>query len=249
MKYLIVALINAIYGILLLFTLTKTTPGLILIVLVASILVILGLIGFALWLWRLYSEKSPQSETGLKNWYQITRGVDILLVLGLLFRVFILQPFVVEGNSMENNFSNQEFLLVDRISYRFIAPHRGDVIIFRFPKNPSEDYIKRIIGLPGETVKIENGQIFINDLLLEEGYLTQDTLTLTSTDSGSFFEKTLSQDEYLVLGDNRENSSDSRDWGTVPKKNIIGRARIIVYPFDKAGIIKKPVINLENSFL
>jgi len=238
MKYLLVALINTIYGILLLTTLKPDTPGFILILFVALILTIMGLVGLAMWLWQVISTQK-EAGSAIKSWFQIIKGIDILLVLGLLFRSFILQPFVVEGNSMETNFHNQEFLLVDRISYKFRSPQRGEVIVFRYPKNPNEDYIKRIVGLPGETVNIENGKIYINDNLLNEGYLPLGSQTFTSTENGSL-KTTLGPKEYFVLGDNRQNSSDSREWGILPQKNIIGRAWLIVFPFQDLGKVKNP---------
>lgn len=250
MKYLIIALINSIYGILLLVTLNRDTPGFYLIVFIGLVLTILGLVGFSLWLWETISAKKDADQSIiLKNWFQIAKGIDILLVLGLLFRSFILQPFLVEGNSMQPNYHNKEFLLVDRLSYKINPPKRGEVIIFRYPLNPADDYIKRIVGLPGETIKIENGQVFINDQLLEENYLSTDTQTFVANDLENFLEKTLAENEYFVLGDNRNNSSDSREWGIVPKNNLIGRAWFVVYPLEYFGKIKNPVVQFEDTSL
>ena len=250
MKYLIIALINIVYGILLLATLKQDTAGLYLVMFIGVVLTGLGLVGLILWLWKtFYTSKSADQTVALKNWFQIAKSVDILLILGLLFRSFILQPFLVEGNSMEPNFHNQEFLMVDRISHKLTPPKRGEVIIFRFPKNTSEDYIKRIIGLPGENIKIENSQVFVNDIPLTENYLPINTQTNTASDVQNTFSLTLNQNEYFVLGDNRNNSSDSRDWGTVPKTNIIGRAWFAVYPLEYFGKIKNPQISFENFFI
>lgn len=246
MKYLIVALINAIYGIMLLLSLAGDTPGLFLIASIATIITVLGLVGFGLWLYNfIISIKEEKKESAaLKSWWQIVKGIDILLILGLLFRFFILQPFVVDGNSMEPNFHDQEYLLVNQLTYRLRPPERGETIIFRFPKNPQEDYIKRIIGLPGETVEIADGQILINSQLLDEKYLTADEQTIANGGLTPF-EKILGSDEYFVMGDNRTHSSDSREWGAVPKKNIIGRAWLVVYPWQYHGFIKNPTLNLE----
>jgi len=244
MRYLIIALINSIYGILLLVTLRSDTTGFYLVLFIASVLTILGLVGLSLWFWKTFvTSKSSDQSTALKNWYQLAKGIDILLILGLFFRSFVLQPFLVEGSSMEPNYHNQEFLLVDRASYKFKQPQRGEVIIFQFPKNIDEDYIKRIVGLPGENIKIENGQIFINGLLLNENYLPSNTQTDVRANPEDTLNITLNPGEYFVLGDNRDNSSDSREWGTVPEKNIIGRAWLIAYPFENFGKVKNPVTN------
>jgi signal peptidase I len=242
MKYLLVALINAVYGIMLLTSITRNTPGLILIVFIGGILAILGIVGFGLWLWEMISsvkERPKSAELALKSWWQIAKGIDILLILGLLFRFFVLQPFVVDGNSMEPNYHDKEYLLVNQLTYRLRAPERGETIIFRYPKDPQEDFIKRIVGLPGETLEIDHGQVYINDLLLEENYINVEEAL-----SGQLSKITLKNDEYFVMGDNRNHSSDSRDWGALPRKNIIGRAWLNVYPLRYWGLVKNPAINL-----
>lgn len=247
MRYLIIALINSVYGILLLVTLKTDTAGFYLVLFIASVLTILGLTGLGLWFWKIFFvSKSSDQSTALKSWYQLAKGIDVLLILGLLFRSFILQPFLVEGQSMEPNFHNKEFLLVDRINYKFSQPQRGEVIIFRFPKNTAEDYIKRIVGLPSENVRIENGHIFINNLLLNESYLPSDTKTDAAISTSNTLDLTLQPGEYFVLGDNRNNSSDSREWGTVPAQNIIGRAWFVAYPLENFGKVKNPLTPLGN---
>jgi len=247
MRYLIIALINSVYGVLLLVTLRADTAGFYLVLFIALVLTILGFVGLGLWFWKIFfTPKSSDQSTALKSWYQLAKGIDILLVLGLLFRSFILQPFLVEGQSMEPNFHDKEFLLVDRVSYKFNQPQRGEVIIFRFPKNTAEDYIKRIIGLPGENVRIENGHIFINNLLLNESYLPPNTKTDVAINPSNTLDLTLQPGEYFVLGDNRNNSSDSREWGTVPAQNIIGRAWFVAYPLENFGKVKNPLTPLGN---
>lgn len=241
MKYFIIALINAIYGVLLLATLRPDTAGFYLVIFIGAVLTILGIIGLILWFSKtVLTPKSADQTTSLKNWFQITKSVDILLVVGLIFRSFVLQPFLVEGNSMEPNFHNQEFLLVDRITYLFRQPKRGEVIVFRYPKNPSEDYIKRIIGMPGDNVKIENGEILINNQLLEENYLQNTIFTNVETRINNNLDVNVGQKEYFVLGDNRNASSDSRVWGMVPRKNIIGRAWFVLYPVQYFGKVANP---------
>ncbi len=140
---------------------------------------------------------------------------------------------------MEPSFFDKEYILTDKISYRFREPKRGEVIIFRAPKNQELDYIKRIIGLPGEKIKINTEGIFVNGQKLEESYLGESGITF----SGPFLQ--LGQDllvpqgEYFVLGDNRTHSSDSREWGTVSRPDIIGHAWMIYWPPKRFGIIKE----------
>ena len=166
--------------------------------------------------------------------------IVFLIALGL--RYFAVQPFIVDGESMMPNYTNSEYLLAEKISYLVGAPKRGDAIIFRYPGNPSVNYIKRVIGLPGEKVTVANNTITIyssehpDGVALQENYLPDGTLTLTQERDP--LATTLGTDQYFVLGDNREHSSDSREWGILPKSNIIGRAWLTVYPFKEFGIKK-----------
>ncbi len=167
------------------------------------------------------------------------REIVTLVILALLIvvpiRLFIAQPFVVEGLSMYPTFGNHDYLIVDQISYRLGDPVRGDVIVFRYPGNPSVFYIKRIIGLPGETVRVERGEVAItktdgSSLGFDEPYVVAEDATYTLT-------TTLGPDQYFVMGDNRPKSSDSRVWGPLPKEDIIGRAYFRVFPFSGAGVL------------
>lgn len=131
---------------------------------------------------------------------------------------------------MEPNFHDGDYLIVDEISYRFRLPQRGEVVVFKNPVNPAQRYIKRIIGLPGERIKIEDGNVFIGDadgnmvLLDESHYLSNDIKTLGAVDI------VINQDEYFVMGDNRYHSSDSRRWGLLPKEDIVGRVLLRLWP-------------------
>ncbi|MFA5746725.1 MAG: signal peptidase I [Candidatus Paceibacterota bacterium] len=160
--------------------------------------------------------------------FDVIKIVVIALAIVLPIRYFLFQPFVVKGASMEPNYHNGDYLIVDEISYRFDEPQRGDVIVFKYPNNIAERYIKRIIGLPGETLSIKDGQISIEkggqtSILNESTYLSEDIIQTwrTRQDQPSV---TLGADEYFVLGDNRNASSDSRVWGKLEEKFIIGRA-------------------------
>lgn len=169
----------------------------------------------------------------------------IVFVIAFALRYFAIQPFIVDGESMMPNYVNNEYILAEKISYLTGEPKRGDVIVFRYPGNPNVSYIKRIIGLPGETVTIENSVVKITNAehpegaTIDEKYLPNDTLTLaTGTNTGVFSEE-IKSGEYFVMGDNRQHSSDSREWGLLPKSNIIGRAWLTLLPADKFGIQKR----------
>ncbi|MFI5260607.1 MAG: signal peptidase I [Candidatus Paceibacteria bacterium] len=157
----------------------------------------------------------------------------LILVVVIPIRVFVISPFVVDGESMHPTFENLDYLIVDEAVYDFKAPARGEVIVFRYPKNPSVFYIKRIIGLPGETVSIDHGVVSITDasgktFSLPEPYIVNEDATYTKKVS-------LRDGEYFVMGDNRPNSSDSRVWGVLPQKNIIGRVDLRILPIANGG--------------
>lgn len=164
-------------------------------------------------------------------WDLAKTGV-VVFILAFLIRYFFIQPYVVDGESMMPNYENNEYLLAEKVSYYIHPPQRGDVVIFKYPRNPSVNYIKRVIGLPGETVKIANNQIVIinkdhpNGMALDESYIPKSFQTLTY--NNEVIDKTLNNDEFFVLGDNREHSSDSREWGILPKSNISGRSWLTV---------------------
>lgn len=168
----------------------------------------------------------------MKIFGQLVKEFFTFIVLAVLIvlpiRIFIAQPFIVEGESMHPTFENADYLIVDELTYRFQAPKRGDVITFRYPGDPSIFYIKRIIGLPGETVAINGGVVTVTEtngetLTLSEPYIAAEDVTYTKTTS-------LSADQYFVMGDNRPNSSDSRVWGPLPKSDIIGHVVLRLLP-------------------
>lgn len=169
------------------------------------------------------------------------------LAIVIPIRAFLFQPFVVSGASMDPNFHNADYLLIDELSYRFREPERQEVIVFKYPLNPSYKYIKRIIGLPGERVEIINGEVFIirnnETVKLEEDYLPEKTKQEWNRNNNFSIE--LGSDEYFVMGDNRNNSSDSRVWGPVPKKNIVGIVFIKLSIFD----FTSSLLNLKNNYV
>ena len=179
-------------------------------------------------------------KSSLSFLWEITKVAAIALVLAGLVRYFIFQPFFVEGASMEPNFEDGQYLIVDELSYFFRGGERGEVVVFNYPLDTSKYYIKRIVGLPGETVEIKNGKVIIysdknpDGFIISEDYLPKDLMT-----DGNIKRK-LGQDEYFVLGDNRPNSSDSRRWGTLPAKDIIGRVLLRAWPVGSINIFKTP---------
>jgi len=162
----------------------------------------------------------------------------IALAMFVLMYLFLFQPHQVKGNSMYSTFHDQEYLLTDKITYRLSEPKRGDVIVFKAPKHEEYDYIKRIIGLPGDTIKVEDCHIFVNDQPLDEIYLSDNLCT----NAGRFWQSgqniSLQEGEFFVAGDNRPYSSDSRDWGTVPEENIVGKVWFRYWPADRIGVIR-----------
>ena len=171
--------------------------------------------------------------------WEIAKIVIIALLIVVPIRYFLFQPFFVRGQSMEPSFENSDYLIIDEISYRFRDPQRGEVVVFKYPQNPSFRYIKRIVGLPGETIEIEDGKVIIFDngksqILDESDYLSSDLSTPGS------LRISLDEDEYFVLGDNRAVSSDSRRWGFLPEENIVGRVVFRAWPFAALAKIEAP---------
>jgi len=165
---------------------------------------------------------------------EMLRFALITLAIVLPIRFFVAEPFIVSGASMEPTFETGDYLIVDQLSYRFESPKRGEVIIFRYPQNPSKYFIKRIVGLPGETVIIKDGAATIKNTEHPNGFIfNQSFLSFTDSSNGSY---TLSNDDYFVMGDNRPASSDSRSWGALPKENIVGRAFVRLFPPSEIGI-------------
>ncbi len=171
--------------------------------------------------------------------FEILKVVILAVIIVLPIRYFIFQPFFVQGISMEPNFQDGDYLIIDEITYRFREPERGEVIVFKYPKNPSQRYIKRIIGLPGETVEIKDKKVVIfdgteNRVLDELGYLSDSLLTKGN------IRVSLEENEYFVLGDNRDFSSDSRRWGPLPRSNITGRVYLRAWPFTVLAKFEAP---------
>jgi signal peptidase I len=159
----------------------------------------------------------------------------VALLIVLPIRMFIAQPFIVSGASMETTFSSGEYLIVDQISYRLEEPERGDVIIFRYPKDPSKFFIKRIIGIPGDTVDIQGNVVKLINTEYPEGKVLDEPYIRDMAPNTTISE-TLGDEEYFVMGDNRNASSDSRMWGVLQRDKIVGRAFLRLFPFTNANV-------------
>lgn len=169
----------------------------------------------------------------------IIETIVVALAIFVVCYLFLFQPHQVKGNSMFPNFHDGEYILTDKVSYRLGLPQRGDVIVFKAPRNEEVDYIKRIIALPGEEVKVENGKVFINNRELPEVYLPADFSTLPGTFMTEGFINKVPLEAYFVLGDNRDHSSDSREWGFVKRNEIVGKAFFRYWPFARFGLLPK----------
>jgi signal peptidase I len=183
-------------------------------------------------------------ESGGFIW-ETAKVVALSLLIILPIRYFIMQPFFVRGESMNPSFNDKDYLIVDEISYRLGEPKRGDVIVFRFPQDPSQFYIKRIIGMPEETIEIKDGNVVVYNretpagMTLTEPYLSEVT-------PGDVKIK-LDEREYFVLGDNRDASSDSRRWGPLYRHLIVGKALLRVWPLDSAHAIDTPLYLIDHQ--
>ena len=173
----------------------------------------------------------------------ILETVVLAFALFIVVNVFVAQLHEVYGNSMLPDFKNGEYLLTDKVTYRFRSPQRGDVIIFKAPEPPHRDYIKRVVGLPGESVMISDGKVYIYNATqpqgyqLKEDYLDPGMVTEGKTAMPNQTKYTVPANSYIVFGDNRAVSSDSRTWGAVTKSEIIGRSLVRLWPPNSFSFI------------
>ncbi len=165
--------------------------------------------------------------------WEVLEVVLVAVATVFLIRNFLMQPFLVSGASMEPNFNSGNYLIVDEVTYRLRPPGRGEVIVFKYPDNPSVYYIKRVVGLPGEKVEIKNGSVYIFNKENPDGLLFQEDYLPPGLKTSGNISKLLNGNEYFVLGDNRNYSYDSRSWGKLDKKFIVGIARLRLLPINK----------------
>lgn len=192
---------------------------------------------------QIIDNQNPSSKFGNVIWeFFKMGGLAILTIIAI--RYFLFKPFYVKGASMEPNFYDHEYLIIDELTYRLRAPERGEVVVFHYPNDPTQYFLKRIVGLPGERVKVQGGQITIYNsahpegIGVEESYLPKDLETMGDDTI------TVGSDEYFVMGDNRPNSFDSRRFGPVNKSLIVGRAWFRGWPFSRLQKFSSPTFNL-----
>ena len=181
-------------------------------------------------------EKKP--KTWKQDIYESLKILLISLLIVIPIRFFVAQPFVVKGASMEPTYHDNDYLIVDELSYSLGEIKRGDVIVLHYPVNPAEFFIKRVIGLPGETIIIRAGKVYVrkSGLSKEEQLLEPyiDSKTLTRADQTEY---AVPLGNYFVLGDNRQHSSDSRYWGYLERRFVVGRALVRLWPLSKVGLL------------
>ncbi|NTU99291.1 signal peptidase I [Candidatus Falkowbacteria bacterium] len=177
--------------------------------------------------------------------FELVKIVVISLVIIIPIRYFLIQPFYVKGASMEPNFYDKEYLIIDEITYRFETPKRGDIVVFRYPQDPQEYFIKRVIALPGEKVQLKNGDVYVfnkdnpDGFKLDEAYLPAGLKTYALSEDPV----TVTDNQFFVLGDNRNSSRDSRYFGPVNKSFFIGKVLFRGWPFDRVKVFKSQQYN------
>lgn len=175
-----------------------------------------------------------QTKTKWQSFWELVRFALIALVIVVPIRVFIAEPFIVSGSSMVPTFNNGDYLIVDKISYKIGNPKRDDVVVFRYPNDTTKFFIKRIIGLPNETVDIKGSEVTITNGSHKEGFVLDQSYVKNLSNNDTHFE--LKNDEYFVMGDNRSASSDSRYWGAVNKNLLSGKAFLRLLPLNEMGL-------------
>lgn len=180
-------------------------------------------------------------KSGFRFIWEVAQVVIIALAIVAPIRLFIFQPFIVKGASMEPSFHGGDYLIVDEISYRFNEPQRGEVVVFKYPLDKSQRFIKRIVGLPGEKVDIDKGRVIITSPLGEKIFLNEIYITTPLTEMQlENSSLTLGENEYYVLGDNRTHSFDSRSWGVLKREDIIGKAIFRAWPPLDVSVFPAP---------
>ena len=176
------------------------------------------------------AEQPPAHVRGvMHSWL---RDLVISVVVSAIIIIFLYQPVRVEGTSMLPVLEDQDRLFINKLAYRVGEIHRGDVVVFLYPHDHEKSYIKRVIALPGDTLRIDHGQVYVNDTRVEESYVPRQF-----ADDRSQPEMTVPQHEYFVMGDHRSVSSDSRDFGPVDRELIYGKAAFVYWPMDQAGVV------------
>jgi signal peptidase I len=176
--------------------------------------------------------ETPKNEK--QSFWELARFAIIAIIIVIPIRMFIAQPFIVSGSSMVPTFENRQYLIVDEISYKLGSPKRDDIVVFRYPNDPSKFFIKRVIGLPNETVDIKGSDVYITNTLYPDGFKLDQPFVKNTSENNIHFE--LKAGQYFVMGDNRSASSDSRYWGAVPKNLLVGKVFLRLLPVNKIDL-------------
>jgi len=183
-----------------------------------------------------YPEESTRQASLWSEAKSLARDIVFAAVTAVLIVVFVVQPVKVEGTSMLPRLENDERIFVNKFIYTFDQIKRYDIVVFWYPDNPTQSFIKRVIGLPGETIRIDNrGQLYVNGIPMEEPYLSPDRTRFPKTLPDTF----IKLHYYFVMGDNRDASNDSRSWGLVPEKYIYGKAMFRYWPLGRVGLLNE----------
>jgi signal peptidase I len=177
----------------------------------------------------------PQGKTKIQSFWELVRFALIALVIVIPIRILVAEPFIVSGNSMVPTFENNDYLIVDKLSYELGNIKRDDVVVFHYPYDTTKFFIKRIIGLPNETVDIKGNEVTITNASHPNGFKLDQPFVKNPANNDTHF--VLTNSEYFVMGDNRPESSDSRYWGAVDKKFMVGRAFFRLWPINKIDIL------------
>src|SRR6266702_4332716 len=175
----------------------------------------------------------PAAPSGKSKAHSWVRDLVVSVVISGFIIIFLYQPVRVEGTSMLPMLEDQDRLFINKIAYRVGEIHQGDVVVFQYPRDHSKSYIKRVIALPGDDLRIEHGQVYVNNVRLKESYVPN-----RFTDDRTQPEMVLPPNEYFVMGDHRSISSDSRDFGTVDRTLIYGKAVFVYWPMEQVGVVR-----------
>lgn len=179
----------------------------------------------------------PKAQPTFKDHFiELFQTLVVFATIATIIYWLVAQPHKVSGSSMFPNFKDGDYIITDKVTYKFNEPARGDVVVFKNPRDESQDFIKRIMGLPGDRVKVQSGHVYINDKLVNEPYLKPEVITNPGNFMHEGQEVVVQPGEYLAMGDNRPHSSDSREWGYVTKQEIIGRVFFRYWPSGVVGM-------------
>jgi signal peptidase I len=184
------------------------------------------------------AETLPAPRSGVWNAVSWFRDLVFSVLIAIVMIVFIYQPVKVEGTSMMPSLTNDERIFINKFTYKFGlgSIERGDTVVFWYPQDTTKSYIKRVIGVPGDRIRVDGGQVYVNGQALGENYVPREFRDYSSWRDGQ--EQAVPENRYFVLGDHRNSSSDSRMWGYVPRENIYGKAVFVYWPLEKMGRVR-----------